>query len=289
MERKRDIWTVKVVIMMKTCISEERVNESLMKLIADDISASGDSKMELYNTVSQEVGDLSGLQTHPSPAMSTSGAEETLLSQPKPSGTFPNHDQEPPSWHAPLLLAISQQQPKSSKKKFLYADTFDGSQKKYPLLKQQLKAKFDADPEDLLTPKKVYDYTLMRTTGSAARMMLSIVEDANKSSSHSMETFWDFLNSKCLDSHIVHRARDRLITNTQGRRSVRDYNADCRKQLLLSGATLDRVYRIALFRRGLNAKLQLLATCEPLTYKDIVGKAVTVLRTGTCVRAVPLH
>lgn len=275
MERKRDLLTVKVMRMMKTGISEEGVNESLRQLIADDKSVPEDSKMELYNTVSQEVEDLTGLKTHPSPAMDTSGAEETLPSQPEPSGTFPNHDQEPPSWLAPLLLAIGQQQPKSSKKKFLDPDTFDGSQKKYPVFKQQLKAKFDADPEDFPTPKKVYDYTLMRTTGSAARIMLSFIEDANKSSSHSMETFWDFLDSEFLDPHIVHRARDRLITITQGRRSVRDYNADFREQLLLSGATLDREYQIALFRRGLNAKLQeLLASYEPLTYNDLVGKAI---------------
>ena len=116
MERKRDILTVKVMRMMKTGISEEKIIESLRQLIADDNSVLEDSKMELYNTVSQEVGDLIGLKTHPSPAMDTSGAKETIPSQPKLSGTFPNHDQEPPSWLAPLLLAINQQQPKSSKK-----------------------------------------------------------------------------------------------------------------------------------------------------------------------------
>ena len=149
-------------------------------------------------------------------------AEEALPSQPKPSEIYLNHDQEPPSWLAPLLLAISQQQHKFSKMKFLYSDAFDGTQKNYPVFKQQLKAKFDADLEDFPTPKKVYDYTIMRTTGSAARIMLSFIEDANKSSSHSMETFWKFLNFKILHPHIVHRGRDRLITITQGRRSVRD-------------------------------------------------------------------
>ena len=90
-----------------------------------------------------------------------------------------------------------------------------------------------------------------------------------------MENFWSFLDSEFLDPHIVHKARDKLITITQGRRSVRDYNADFREQLLLSGAKLDTEYQIALFRRGLNPKLQeLLASYEPSTYNDLVGKAI---------------
>ena len=81
-------------------------------------------------------------------------------------------------------------------------------------------------------------------------------------------------NSACHGPYRDNRAKDRLISITQGRRSVRDYNADFREQLLLSGATLDREYQIAQFRRGLNAKLQkLLVSYEPLTYTDIVGKA----------------
>jgi hypothetical protein len=274
MERKRDVLTVKVLKMKKSGTSEEGVKEGLRQLIAEEKNVPDDSKMELYNSVLQEVGDLIGLTTDSS-AMDTSDAEGKLPSQPKPSESSRDSQQEPPSWLAPLLSAIGQQQPKASKKKFLDPDTFDGSQKKYPVFKQQLKAKFDADPEDFQTPRKVYDYTLMRTTGSAARIMLSFIEHANKANSHSMETFWDFLDSEFLDPHIVHRARDRLITITQGRRSVRDYNADFREQLLLSGATLDRDYQIALFRRGLNAKLQeLLASYEPSTYNDLVGKAI---------------
>ena len=275
MERKRDILAVRVMRMKKTGISEEEVKDGLRQLISDDKAVHEDSKMELYNSVLQEVEDLIGSVTQPHSTMDTSGTEETLSFQPGPSGTSPNHDQEPPSWLATLLSAIGRQQPKASKKKFLDPDTFDGSQKKYPVFKQQLKAKFDADPEDFQTPKKVYDYTLMRTTGSAARIMLSFIEDANKANTHSMENFWEFLDSEFLDPHIVHRARDRLITITQGRRSVRDYNADFREQLLLSGATLDRDYQIALFRRGLNAKLQeLLASYEPSTYNDLVAKAI---------------
>ena len=276
MEAKRDLLTIKVMKMKKAGLSQEEVNDGLRQLITDDKDVPGDSKLELYNSVVQELEDLMGLTSHPSSAMDTASNEETLPSQPESSGRFAKQDQEPPSWLAPLLAAIGNNQSSGTrKKKFLDPDTFDGSQKKYPVFKQQLKAKFDADPEDFPTPKKVYDYTLMRTTGSAARIMLSFIEDANKANSHSMETFWDFLDSEFLDPHIVHKARDRLITITQGRRSVRDYNADFREQLLLSGANLDPEYQIALFRRGLNPKLQeLLASYEPSTYNDLVGKAI---------------
>ena len=116
--------------MIKIGTSEKGVNESSKQLIADDKSVPEDSKIKLYNTVSQEVGDRIGLETHPSPAMKTSGTKETLPFQPKLSGALPNHDQEPPSRLAPQLLATSQQQPKSSKKKFYDTDTFNGSQKK---------------------------------------------------------------------------------------------------------------------------------------------------------------
>lgn len=274
---KRDILAVRVMRMKKTGTSEEEVNEDLRTLITNDNTVPEVSKMELFNSVLQEVENLfDSVRSAPS-AMDTSETEDedTPPSQPTPVITPRNHDQEPPAWLAPLLLAIGQHQPRSSKKKFLDPDTFDGSQKKYPVFKQQLKAKFDADPEDFQTPKKVYDYTLMRTTGSAARIMLSFIEDTNKSNTHSMERFWEFLDSEFLDPHIVHKARDRLITITQGRRSVRDYNADFREQLLLSGANLDSEYQIALFRRGLNPKLQeLLAPYEPSTYSDLVAKAI---------------
>ena len=267
MEQKRDILTVRVMKLKKTGISQEEVNNGLKQLIADDETVPEGSKMELYNSVLQEVEDLIGSATH------ASRRDETHPSQPRPGGKPPN--QEPPSWLAPLLSAIGQSQTKVSKKKFLDPDTFDGSQAKYPVFKQQLKAKFDADPEDFPTAKKVYDYTLMRTTGSAARIMLSFIEQANDAGDHSMENFWSFLDSEFLDPHIVHKARDKLITITQGRRSVRDYNADFREQLLLSGAKLDTEYQIALFRRGLNPKLQeLLASYEPSTYNDLVGKAI---------------
>jgi hypothetical protein len=267
MEQKRDILTVRVMKMKKTGISQEEVNNGLKQLITDDQTVLEESKMELYKSVLQEVEDLIGSATH------ASSRDKTHPSQPRPGGIPP--DQEPPSWLAPLLSAIGQSQTKVSKKKFLDPDTFDGSQTKYPVFKQQLKAKFDADPEDFPTAKKVYDYTLMRTTGSAARIMLSFIEQANDAGDHSMVNFWSFLDSEFLDPHIVHKARDKLITITQGRRSVREYNADFREQLLLSGATLDVEYQIALFRRGLSPKLQeLLASYEPSTYNDIVGKAI---------------
>ena len=189
MDPKRDILAVRVMRMKKTGISEEEVNEDLRTLITNDNTVPEVSRMELFNSVLQEVGNLFDSVRSASSAMDTSETEDenTPPSQPTPVTTPHNHDQEPPSWLAPLLLAIGQHQPRSSKKKFLDPDTFDGSQKKYPVFKQQLKAKFDADPEDFQTPKKVYDYTLMRTTGSAARIMLSFIEDTNKSNTHSNE------------------------------------------------------------------------------------------------------
>ena len=146
MEQKRDILTVRVMKMKKTGISQEEVNNGLKQLITDDQTVLEESKMELYNSVLQEVEDLIGSATH------ASRRDETHPSQPRPGGKPPN--QEPPSWLAPLLSAIGQSQTKVSKKKFLDPDTFDGSQAKYPVFKQQLKAKFDADPEDFPTAKK---------------------------------------------------------------------------------------------------------------------------------------
>ena len=146
MDPKRDILAVRVMRMKKTGISEEEVNEDLRTLITNDNTVPEVSKMELFNSVLQEVGNLFDSVRSASSAMDTSETEDedTPPSQPTPVTTPHNHDQEPPSWLAPLLLAIGQHQPRSSKKKFLDPDTFDGSQKKYPVFKQQLKAKFDA-------------------------------------------------------------------------------------------------------------------------------------------------
>lgn len=275
MESKRDILAIRVMKMKKASMSQEEINEGLKQLIANDNTIQESSRMDLFNSVLREFEDLIGLMARPSSPMDTSAKNAALSSHPESGGMTPSSNQEPPSWLAPLLSAIGQNQIRVTKKKFLDPDTFDGDQKKYPVFKQQLKAKFDADPEDFPTAKKVYDYTLMRTTGSAARIMLSFIENANERVDHSMENFWSFLDSEFLDPHIVHKARDKLITISQGRRSVREYNADFREQLLLSGATLDEEYQIALFRRGLSPKLQeLLASYEPCTYNDMVAKAV---------------
>ncbi|KAF1941027.1 hypothetical protein EJ02DRAFT_309978, partial [Clathrospora elynae] len=65
------------------------------------------------------------------------------------------------------------------KKKFPDPDSFDGDQKNYPVFKQQLKAKLEADPEDFPNARRVYDYTLMQTSGPAARIMLSFIKYTN--------------------------------------------------------------------------------------------------------------
>jgi hypothetical protein len=276
LEVKRSHLAVTVMKMGKNGRSQEEVNNLLRQQIAGDREIPEESKQGFFDSVMTEVQELVGEPAQSSRDNQTEGQVDTRDSDPISNENPSSQPHEPPAWVATLLAAIGLNQPvQPRKKKFLDPDTFDGSQNKYPVFKQQLKAKIDADPEDFPTAKKVYDYTLMRTTGLAARIMLSFIEHANKARNHSMEAFWDFLDSEFLDPHIVHKARDRLITISQGRRSVREYNADFREQLLLSGATLDEEYQIALFRRGLTPKLQeLLASYEPSTYNDLVGKAI---------------
>lgn len=276
MELKRNHLAIRAMKMRKSGSSQEEVNNLLRQQIAGDMDIPEESKQGFFDSVLAEVQELVGVTAQPSNDTYTGVAMNTTTSNPTSDDNPSSHPQGPPAWVAPLLAAIGQNQPvQARKKKFLDPDTFDGSQKKYPVFKQQLLAKIDADPEDFPSAKKVYDYTLMRTTGFAGRIMLSFIEHANKVGNHSIDGFWEFLDTEFLDPHIVHKARDRLITITQGRRSVREYNADFREQLLLSGATLDEEYQMALFRRGLSPKLQeLLAPYEPSTYNDLVGKAI---------------
>ena len=77
MEAKRDLLTIKVMKMKKAGLSQEEVNEGLRQLITDDKDVPGDSKLELYNSVVQELEDLMGLTSHPSSAMDTA-CHETL-------------------------------------------------------------------------------------------------------------------------------------------------------------------------------------------------------------------
>ena len=95
MERKKGFLTVEVLKMKKNGMSEEGVRESLEQLISKEKNVPDDLKIELYNAVLQEVGDLIGLTTNSS-AMDTSGVAAKFPSQPGPSGSSHASQQEPP-------------------------------------------------------------------------------------------------------------------------------------------------------------------------------------------------
>ena len=204
--------------------------------------------------------EMSTVLKRPDPSTEDSMPLEEGTNDPPPSVSVPaNANEQPPAWLATLLAAIqptNAAQAASKRRRQPDPDMFDGTRKQYQVFYQQLTAKVENDKEDFESHKRACDYAFSRLKGTAATLTLPYMNKMKTSDSWDFDHLLGFLNQMFGDPHKEERARDKLWSMSQGKKSIRNYVMDFQEQLLLSNSTLDENTKMMIFRKGLTYKLQ---------------------------------
>jgi hypothetical protein len=135
-------------------------------------------------------------------------------------------------------------------------EPFDGTRSLYPVFKQKARAKINIDGAIYGSEAGQVDYLFNRLTGPAAKCVLPWL-NAGSATKMTLDTFWNFMDSRFSDPQAKAKALDRLQSMKQkGSEDVRDYLARFESELLESEVIMDNAVKISTFTRGLRTQVQ---------------------------------